>query len=144
MFGEYRTLSAKPGYSYTYTDGWTLSANPVYSYTYTDGWVYHGRSRYSCESVIRIILAETSLRSTVQREDALNNKIRAAKKLADIDSNSSQLRQLKQLVGETQKNTCRSSTNTLRMGVYAPCGIIEKRVHFSEEQSCLVSPGRAG
>lgn len=90
MFGEYRTLSAKPGYSYTHTDGW----------------VYHGRSRYSCESVIRIILAETSLRSTVQREDALNNKIRAAKKLADIDSNSSQLRQLfttRKGVGETQK-----------------------------------------
>lgn len=103
MFGEYRTLSAKPGYSYTYTDGWTLSANPVYSYTYTDGWVYHGHSRYSCESVIRIILAETSLRSTVQREDALNNKIRAVKKLADIDSNPSQLKQLKQLEKELEK-----------------------------------------
>lgn len=129
MFGEYRTLSA----------------NPVYSYTYTYGWVYHGRSRYSCESVIRIILAETSLRSTVQREDALNNKIRAAKKLADIDSNSSQLKQLKQLEKELEKlkKTRSHQVRTLYEQECALCRIIEKRLHVSEEQSCLVSPGRA-
>lgn len=128
MFGQYRTLSAKP----------------AYSYTNTHGWVYHGRSQYSCDLVINIILAETSLRSTVQREDAMNNKIRAAEKLADIDGNSSQLKQLEKKLEKLKKRTTfPSSTNTLRMGVYAPCGIIEKMLHFCEEQSCLVSRGRA-
>lgn len=90
MFGEYRTLSVKPTYSYT-----------------TYGWVYHGRSQYDCDLVIDIILAETSLRSTVQREDALNNKIRAAEKLADIDGNSSQLKELEKQLQELKKTRSR-------------------------------------
>lgn len=74
-----------------------MSPKLAYSYTNIYGWVYHGLSQISCDLVIGIILAETSLRSTVQREDTLNNKIRAVEKLTDIDSNSSQLKQLKQL-----------------------------------------------
>ncbi|KAJ5426245.1 hypothetical protein N7465_001315 [Penicillium sp. CMV-2018d] len=88
MFGEYRTLSAKPTYSYTNT--------------YYDR-IYHGRSQYSCDLLINIILAEISLQSTVQQEDALNNKIRAAEKLADIDGNSSQLKKLEKQLEELKK-----------------------------------------
>ncbi|KAJ5510103.1 hypothetical protein N7453_002206 [Penicillium expansum] len=91
MLGEYGTLSAKS----------------TYSYTNTDGWVYHDRfSKYHVTLVIDIILAENSLRSTVQREDALINKIRAAKKLTGVDDNDVELGPLEEELKELKKTRC--------------------------------------
>ncbi|KGO38398.1 hypothetical protein PEX1_092620 [Penicillium expansum] len=91
MLGEYGTLSAKS----------------TYNYTNTDGWVYHDRfSKYHVTLVIDIILAENSLRSTVQREDALINKIRAAKKLTGVDDNDVKLGPLEEELKELKKTRC--------------------------------------
>lgn len=112
MLGEYRTLS-------------TLS-----NYTYSGGcaWVYHGLSSlYDANLLINIMRAEYSLRSTVQREDALNNKIRAAKKLLSVDDNDLQLDQLEEewkklkktlsyQVRDLYEKECMLRTGSLRKG----------------------------
>ncbi|KGO66308.1 hypothetical protein PITC_099580 [Penicillium italicum] len=85
----------------------TLSAKSTYRYNTKNAWVYHDRfSKYDVTLVINIILAENSLRSTVQREDALNSKIRAAKKLASVDDNDIKVDSLEEELKELKKTRC--------------------------------------
>ncbi|CAG8898730.1 unnamed protein product [Penicillium egyptiacum] len=91
MLGEYMTLFTSSGY------------------VYHSKQVCHGLfsaykpSTYNTTLFIGIIWAETSLRSTVQRENALNDKIGAAKKLSNIDDSDLQCDQLEEELEEVKK-----------------------------------------
>ncbi|KAJ5372815.1 hypothetical protein N7517_004821 [Penicillium concentricum] len=122
-----------------------LSAIPQYTYSGRQAWFYYGifPTRIDANILIDIIVAETWLRSTVQREDALNNNIRAAKKPTSVDNNDLQLDQLEEEWRKINKRALPSTADTLRTGVFPPYGIVEEGLQFLEQQSWLISPGRA-
>jgi hypothetical protein len=73
MFGEYKTLYPSPNYKYDCQRAWLCHGLGPFS-------------QYHASLIIDVILDERALRSTVQRIDTLNDKIRAAQKLPSDNS----------------------------------------------------------
>lgn len=79
-----------------------------YRYSGSSKRILHGLfSVYRATLLIDIIWAETSLRSTIQREDALNAKIRTAKKVPDMEIKNLQLDQIEEELGKLRKTRAR-------------------------------------